>query len=350
MMPETTQFLVRHGLPLVFGAVLVEQIGLPLPALPWLLAAGALAAAGKLSLVSAILATVAACLAADVMWFYLGRYRGNQVLGLLCRISLEPDSCVRRTQNIFTKYGLKGVVVAKFVPGLGTVAPPLAGMAGISLGRFLFFDGAGSLLYGGCFILLGYFFGYQIGQIVGALSGVGGSTLGLIIAFLAAYLGFKFWQRQSLLRELRMARITTDELRQKLSAGEAVMILDLRSSAALEEDPLVIQGAVHLSMDDIEKGHIEIPRDRDVIVYCSCPNEVTSARVALHLHRKGFTRVRPLLGGIDAWREQNFPMQTRSPIQLSVVLPQTGQEPAPLETGGTPAGNPNRSPSHQETK
>src|SRR5690242_13561970 len=140
-MSQTTQFLINHGLPLVFAAVFVEQMGLPLPALPWLLAAGALSAAGKFNLLLGLAATLFACLAADAFWFYLGRYRGNQVLALLCRISLEPDSCVRRTQNVFTKYGLRGVLVAKFLPGMSTVAPPLAGMYGIGAGRFLFVDG-----------------------------------------------------------------------------------------------------------------------------------------------------------------------------------------------------------------
>src|SRR4051812_34715278 len=129
-MSQSTEFLVNHGLPLVFGAVLLEQLGVPLPAVPWLLGAGALAAAGKFSLSASVILTAVACLIADALWFYLGRYRGNQVLNLLCRISLEPDSCIRRTQNVFTKYGLKGVAVAKFVPGLSTVAPPLAGMSG----------------------------------------------------------------------------------------------------------------------------------------------------------------------------------------------------------------------------
>jgi len=310
-MSQTSQFLIDHGLPLVFAAVFVEQIGLPLPALPWLMAAGALSATGQFSLVLGLLVTVLACLLADAFWFYLGRHRGHQVLGLLCRISLEPDSCVRRTQNVFTKYGLRGLLVAKFVPGLSTVAPPLAGMSGIRISQFLLFDGGGSLLYGGCFMLLGYFFSTQIQQIARALAGVGGSALGLIVALITGYIGFKYWQRHRLLRELRMARVTVDELRQKQEAGEDVVILDLRSSAALKEDPSVIQGAIHLNLEDIEKRSQEIPRDRDVVVYCSCPNEVTSARVALLLHRKGFTRVRPLLGGIDAWREQNYPMTSR---------------------------------------
>src|SRR5215472_7515434 len=176
-MTETTQFLIAHGLPLVFGAVFVEQMGLPLPALPWLLAAGALAATGKFNLLLGLVVTVLACLIADAVWFYLGRFRGNQVLALLCRISLEPDSCVRRTQNVFTRYGLRGVLVAKFLPGMSTVAPPLAGMSGIGAGRFLFVDGVGALLYAGVLFGFGYFFNRQIDQIGAAIARIGGGAL-----------------------------------------------------------------------------------------------------------------------------------------------------------------------------
>lgn len=296
-------------MPLVFGAVLVEQLGLPLPALPWLLAAGALSATGQFNLALGLLVTVLACLLADAFWFYLGRHRGGQVLGLLCRISLEPDSCVRRTQNLFTRYGLRGVLVAKFVPGLSMVAPPLAGMSGVNAGRFLLVDGLGSLLYGGCFICLGYFFSNQIQQITAALASIGGNTLSLIIGAVVLYIGYKYWQRHRLFRELRMARITVDELRRKQEAGEELVLLDLRSSADLALDPSLIRGARHLAMDQIESHQHTLPRDREIIVYCSCPNEVSSARVALMLQRRGFTRVRPLLGGIDAWRGQKYPVE-----------------------------------------
>jgi membrane protein DedA with SNARE-associated domain/rhodanese-related sulfurtransferase len=319
-MTETSQFLVNHGLPLVFGAVFLEQMGLPLPAPPWLLAAGALASTGKFNLIPGIAVAVAACLSADAIWFYLGRFRGTQVLGVLCRISLEPDSCVRRTQNLFTRYGLRGVVVAKFVPGMSTIAPPLAGMSGIGAGRFLLVDGLGSLLYISCFVLLGFLFSAQIQRIVSVLSSVGGSALGLMAGLIVLYVAYKYWQRQRLLHALRVARITADELHQMLETGESPVILDLRSHAELELDPTIIRGATHLVLEDIEKRQHEFPRDRDIIVYCSCPNEVTSARVALQLHRKGFTRVRPLLGGIDTWRNLNYPMETRNASAATVTV------------------------------
>src|SRR5437879_5272749 len=179
-MNETSQFLMRHGLPLVFAAVFVEQMGLPIPAVPLLLTVGALSAIGKFSLLLGTMVTVIACLIADAFWFYLGRYRGNRVLSFLCRISLEPDSCVRRTQNVFTRYGLRGIVVAKFVPAMSTVAPPLAGMAGIHAGRFLLVDGFGSLLYGSTLLCLGYLFSRQIDQVGAAITQIGGSALTLV--------------------------------------------------------------------------------------------------------------------------------------------------------------------------
>src|SRR5260370_40467521 len=176
-MNETSQFLIRHGPPLVLAAVLIEQLGVTIPAVPLLLAVGALSALGKFSLGTGIVVTMIACLIADAFWFYLGRYRGNRVLGFLCRMSLEPDSCVRRTQNVFSRFGLRGILVAKFVPGMSTVAPPLAGMSGVHVGRFLLVDGLGSLLYGITFLCLRYLFSIQIQQILAAISHIGGSPL-----------------------------------------------------------------------------------------------------------------------------------------------------------------------------
>jgi membrane protein DedA with SNARE-associated domain len=257
---ETTQFLADHGAPIVFVAVFLEQMGLPLPVVPLLLAAGALSATGQFSLLFGLGIGVLACLIADTLWFYLGRYRGHRVLGLLCRISLEPDSCVRRTQNVFTRYGLRGVVVSKFVPGLGTVAPPLAGMAGVKVTRFLLADGLASVLYVGGFLFLGYLFSNQIQQLAAALAHIGGSLLSLIVGLGVIYIGFKYWQRQRILRKLRMARITAAELRRKQIAGEEVVIIDLRPGEDLDLDPSLIPGAVHLGMEEIEHRHHECQR------------------------------------------------------------------------------------------
>jgi membrane protein DedA with SNARE-associated domain/rhodanese-related sulfurtransferase len=304
---ETIAFLVRHGAVVLFVAVFIEQMGIPLPAAPWLLAAGALVGAGKMNWAVALGSAGLGSVLADLIWYYLGRYYGNRVLRLLCRISLEPDTCVRRTEGVFTKYGMKGVVVAKFIPGLSTLAPPLAGSSGVGTFRFLFFDGLSSLLYAGSFILIGVLFSRQLEQIINALAGLGHSALALVLALFALYIGYKYLQRHRLLKELRMARITVDELHQRQEAGESLLILDLRSHFELEQDPAMIHGALHVTMDEVRLRQQEFPRDRDIILYCDCPNEVSSARMALQLRQHGIVRVRPLLGGIGAWRERNYP-------------------------------------------
>jgi membrane protein DedA with SNARE-associated domain/rhodanese-related sulfurtransferase len=351
---QTTQFLITNGLPIIFGAVFLDQIGVPIPCTPWLLAAGALAATGKFHWFLALLLSVLACLIADSIWFYLGRYRGTQVLGFLCRISLEPDSCVRRTVNVFTRYGWRGIIIAKFVPGMSTVTPPLAGMSKLTLREFLFFDGIGSVLFSGAFILLGYIFSNQIAQIVVALEHIGGDALAVIVVLVLAYIAYKFLQRQMLLRELRMAKITVDELGQMLQSGETPVILDVRSSLELEQDPAIIRGAVHLALGDLEKRHGEIPHDKDVIVYCDCPNEESSSKTALLLRKKGFKRVRPLLGGIEAWRKGKHPMgvwtktttTTRTTVLVGEETAANGKTPATTGNHSAKTGQGTKAPGH----
>jgi rhodanese-related sulfurtransferase len=204
---------------------------------------------------------------------------------------------------------MRGVVAAKFLPGMSTVTPPLAGMSGTSIGRFLIFDGIGSLMYCGSYMIVGFFFSDQVTQIGLAIRHFGGNIVILLLAISAAYIVFKYWERQRVLHKLRMARITVQELRQMQESGGSPVILDLRAQFELEKERTIISGAVHLDLSDVTKRAQDFPQDREIVVYCSCPNEVTSARVALQLHRKGFKRVRPLLGGVDAWRESNYPME-----------------------------------------
>src|SRR5262249_36826185 len=154
-----------------------------------------------------------------------------------------------------------------------------------------------------------------------ALSSIGGKALGLLAIVAGGDIGVKYWQRRRVLREVRMARISVSDLRQKQQAGGDPTTLDLRSTAAPEEDPAIIPGAIRTSLDDIKSGNYQVPRDKEVVVYCSCPNEETAARVTLLLQRSGFKSVRPLLGGIDAWREQNYPIEKAAEIIVSAVAP-----------------------------
>lgn len=268
-MHEGIQFLIRHGYAVMFVCVFIEQMGLPLPAIPFLLAAGALAGAGQLNLTFAIGLAVAASLLSDMVWYEIGRRHGTKVLNLLCRISLEPDSCVRRTENVFARHGARSLLVAKFIPGLNTVAPPLAGIFQMRLSRFLLFDGLGALVWVGAFVGLGYLFSDQIEQVAAYALGLGTWLVVIVVGGLAAYIAWKYVQRQHFLRQLRIARITPEELKQRLDAGEDVVIVDLRQSLDFEAEPQTVPGALHMIAEELEQRHQEIPRDRDVVLYCT---------------------------------------------------------------------------------
>ena len=253
--------------------------------------------------------SVVACLMGDSVWYYLGRYRGRHVLNMLCRISLEPDSCIRRTETFFGRHGMWSLVLSKFLPGLSTVTPALAGLFGVRVGRFLGYTGLGALLWTVAYLAPGYLFSDQLEQIAAQAARFGGSLVVLIAGALAVYIAYKYTRRHLLLRELRIARITPDELKQMMDDGHEVMIVDLRQPLDLQADPYTIPGAMRIAVEELERRNQEIPRDRDVILYCACPNEVTSAKMALLLKRNGITRVRPLAGGVEAWRERNFPLR-----------------------------------------
>jgi len=323
-MNDMFNFLIRYGMLLLFLVVFLEQIGLPLPSPPFLLAAGSLIAKSEMNGLIALIVTTVAAIMADSIWYYLGRARGGSILKLLCRISLEPDSCVRRTEDVFLRHGMSGIVTAKFVPGLGEVMPPLAGMFKVDFRRFLAFDALGSLLYVGSFLAVGVFFSNRLQQILWALSRLGRGGIVLLVALLAAYVAFKYIQRQRALHKLRMARITPEELRKKQESGEDVFIVDVRSEVAVQSDPALIPGARHPLIKDVETWQRDIPRDREVVLYCSCPNEAGAAHTALILYRRGITRVRPLLGGIDAWRELDYPV---SALPVAHIPTETKLEP-----------------------
>ena len=268
-MDQAFDFLLRHGYAVVFALVLAEQIGLPLPALPILLAIGALSGEGHYSVWLALLVAVAASLTADLFWFALGRRRGRAILKLLCRISLEPDSCVRRTEEVFARHGARTLLYAKLVPGLNTAAPPLAGMLGMPSGRFVLYDAGGAAIWAGPFIALGRIFDDQLLRILavaeGATTAAGATVLGLLLLYVA----IKFWQRQRFLRQLRIARITPEELAGKLAASDDVVVVDLRHALDLATDSATIPGALRMSPEEIESRHAEIPRGREIVLFCT---------------------------------------------------------------------------------
>ncbi len=268
-MHGTLEFLLRHGYYVLPALVFAEQIGLPFPATPFLLAAGALAGRGHMSFWFCLVLSAIAAILADGLWYQLGRRKGISVLQFLCRISLEPDSCVRRTEGVFAKQGARSLLVAKFVPGLSTAAPPLAGIFHMRRRSFLLWDSVGSLLWSGAFLFTGYIFSEQIEKVAERAESLGSWLMVLIIAALGGYITWKFIGRQRFLRELRIGRITPEELKEKIDAREELVIVDLRHSLDFEADPETIPGAFRMDVKELEEKSDRLPPDREVILYCT---------------------------------------------------------------------------------
>jgi len=262
-------FLGRYREALIFIYVFADQLGVPLPAIPALLAMGAFAAAGKLNLGLALLLCVVASVLADCIWYAAGRRRGADVPRLVCQLSLEPDSCVRRTEDIFVRYGVRSLVVAKFVPGLSTIAPRLAGIVGVGVGRFVAYSAAAAFLWAGAWGGLGYLAGDAMKELVARSGRLGSTLLGLVLAIIIVWVGIKWIQRQRFLRSLRIARISPDDVKRMLDAGTPVVIVDLRSELEGTTTPFAIRGALRIAAEQLEQQHHDIPRDRDIVLYCS---------------------------------------------------------------------------------
>src|SRR5262245_48946255 len=206
-MEQVLEFVGRHGPVVVFITIFLDQLGLPIPTIPILLVFGALAGAGRIEPTTSLLLGVIGCLAADFLWFLLGRWKGGRVLGGLCAVALEPDSCVSKTHDLFATHGVKSLLVAKFIPGFDTVAPPLAGLLGIGVAPFLLWSCGGALLWLGTFGGLGYLFRNQVDDVVTLAERFQGALGTAMVALLAAFLAWKYYRRQRILRSIRMARI-----------------------------------------------------------------------------------------------------------------------------------------------
>lgn len=300
-MDSLSELFREYGLASVFVVVLLEQIGAPIPALPVLLLAGAAAMQDPLYGVYALVLAMVASTLGDLAWYAAGRRYGHRVLKTLCRVSLSPDSCVRQTESAFERRGAATLLVAKFLPGLSTVAPPVAGALGFKPGTFLIFNGAGAALWAGVGILAGLVFHGQIDWLLERITELGGPALAVAATLLAAYIGWKWWERQRFLKSLEAARISVDELYAMMGRGEKLVILDVRSKTHRDLHGLRIPGALPFDPDDIEHVVAGISPDHEVIVYCACPNDASAVNVAGLLRRRGLQRVRPLAGGIDAW-------------------------------------------------
>jgi membrane protein DedA with SNARE-associated domain/rhodanese-related sulfurtransferase len=299
-----------QGLFLVFTHVLLQQLGVPIPAEPTLVVAGSLAARGLLPLPSLAGVTWLAVLIADSSWYWIGRRYGEQVLRVVCRLALSPDSCVRTAEQTFGRWGLKSLAVAKFIPGFSFVAPPLAGAMRVGWSSFLLFDVMAAVLWSSVGIGAGLIFYRQVDRVLATLGGLGGWTPVIAGIFLAAFVSGKCLQRRRFYRRLRMARISVEDLKSLVDGGANPVVFDVRTASARKRDPRRIPGAVTFDLSQADAAVAELPDEREVILYCNCPSEASAAGLARLLTDRGVRSVRPLAGGLQAWVDAGFKTDT----------------------------------------
>jgi membrane protein DedA with SNARE-associated domain/rhodanese-related sulfurtransferase len=306
--------LLRHTYLVLFGWVLIEQAGLPIPSIPLMLAAGTMSAAHKLHVAYALPLVMLACLLSDSMWYFLGKRYGSKVLDLLCRFSLEAASCVSRTQGTVTKRGAFTLLFAKFVPGLSTMAAPIVGQAKIPYLTFVLYDMAGTLIWASAWLFAGRFFGDVAKRSSDFFAALGHFAGLLVVLMVIAVVVYRLVKRRQFVTELRGLRLEPTQLLAmiddaKREGKEPPFIVDLRHPLDLLPDPRVLPGALRIGPDQLKERSTMIPRDRDIVLYCTCPSEETSAKVAMELRRMGVRRVRPLRGGLQGWKDAGFPLE-----------------------------------------
>lgn len=302
-MATLVQWLEQIGVLAVFSLVLAEQAGLPLPTYPILIVAGAWSAQGGPALWRIAVAVILACILADALWYVAARRYGSRILRVMCRLSLEPDSCVADTERLFARFGTRILLVAKFVPGLGAVATAMSGVVRARLLGFLVHDAIGAALWGLSGLLIGSIFHDAVDDVFAKLAVLGRAGGALILLAFAAFIALKYYRRYQFFRQLRMDRITVHELSRLLEAGTLVRLVDARPSASRERDGM-IPGAI--AFEALLREVAQEQRGGEVVVYCACPNEASAARIARKLINMGFQPVRPLAGGIHAWQDAGF--------------------------------------------
>jgi membrane protein DedA with SNARE-associated domain len=268
-MAALTQYVITYGLPLVFVIVLLEQLGAPIPAIPVLVVAGALSMDRDFSAWQVLLVAIVASLIADTVWFLLGRVQGHRILKTLCKISLSPDSCVRQTESVFERWGMPSLLVAKFIPGFSTVAPPMAGATKAGIDEFLLYDTGGALLWAGSGVVAGVIFHKAIDRALAFLASIGSAAFALLGVALAAFIALKWWQRRQFYKVLRMARISVDDLHTLMDEGLNPLVFDVRTIQGRSLDPRRIRGASVLDIQNLDTELINMPRDREIILYCT---------------------------------------------------------------------------------
>jgi membrane protein DedA with SNARE-associated domain/rhodanese-related sulfurtransferase len=314
-MKQMVEFLAAHGYWVLFVSVLGRQACLPVPANLLLVAAGALAGLGKLNLAGIIVFPVGAFLLADTAWFGAGRTWGGRTLEFVCGAAADPCACVDKIASKFSRHGVRLLLVSKFLIGVDAIAAPMAGISRTGLPRFLVFDAMGAILWSSVYAALGYIFSDRLDHVAEYATAMGKLAVLAGVAWLSALIILKPIRWYRFLHKYRLARITPEELRDKLSAGGRILVLDLQGGLSQDQELPAIPGAVRIDSRQLSQymkqyRGVDLATDREVILYCDSPGEATSARVALALRQRGFEHVRPLAGGLQSWREHGFPVTT----------------------------------------
>ena len=294
---------------MLFAWAFVVQAGMPAPAVPMLVGAGALSGSGRMDLASAVGAAMAATFGADILWYSLGRAHGTRVLGALLRFSLDPDHLIRRAKERFAAHRARYLILAKFLPGANPLAAGLAGAVPVRPVNFLLYAAIGALLWAGAWIVLGYLCADVIALAATRATRFGRPLAILVVAAVVVYLVVKYVRRRRFLSHLRRVRISAEELERRLKAGDNLVIVDLRTALDLETTAYGIPGARWITPEALDDPHPLIPKDSEVVFYCAEPREATSARMALLLDAHGYKNVHPLGGGLEAWRQAGFALE-----------------------------------------
>jgi membrane protein DedA with SNARE-associated domain/rhodanese-related sulfurtransferase len=303
----------QYGPWLVFANVLASSLGLPVPAMPTLVLFGAMAALHPGSvgaqLLPVLVLSIFAVLIGDSLWFLAGRIYGGDTLKTLCKLSLSRDTCVKKTERFFGRWGVRVLAVAKFVPGLSIVSVPMAGAMGVSYRTFLSYDSIGAALWSGLGLILGALFASQIDMLLAGAGRLGRMTAVVIGVLLLLYCSYRWYRRRQLIKKLATARIDVDELDNLIAANATPVVFDIRSDEKRKLDPFVIPGSVSADERQLDEIIAKYPHDQKVVIYCSCPNEISAAWMAKQMSEAGFSDVVPLRGGLDAWRDAGHQLE-----------------------------------------
>jgi len=302
-MQELLSLATAHGITVVFLATLAARLGVPVPASAVLVVAGGLAAMGQIPLWATVAVALAGNLLGDAAWFYAGRRFGHRIMRLLCKVSLSPDTCVRQSESLITRWGGTSLIAAKFVPGVSVVAPPMAGALQMSTARFLGFDTLAAAIWSAAFLVPGWVFSSQIQAVLDAMAEAGAAALVVLAIAVAAGLGLRYWRRRAMLLSIDIPRVSVDELHALMASDAPPLVIDVRSPAGAELEPRRIPGAIVLHLQDVkaQRGLPDFSAHHEIVLYCNCPNEVSAAMAARLLQTRGARRARPLAGGLDAW-------------------------------------------------